>query len=806
MPVLKPLPIDHVLDQVRAHSTSGALLVRAPTGAGKTTRLPPVLDVEGAVWVVQPRRVAARAAARRMAAERGWSIGGEVGWHVRFDRKVGPNTKIVCMTSGMLLQALRRDPFLEGVGAVVFDEVHERALDQDLGLALVDALRRDAREDLLVVAMSATLDVGPLAEWLDAPLVDSEGRSFPVTPIYLDRPDTRWVEDQVADAVRRGLAEHEGDVLAFLPGVREIRRTAERLSGCDADIAMLYGDLSADKQDAALLPGSRRRVVLATNVAESSVTVPGVQIVVDAGLVRRPVFDPSTGLDRMQTQRISVASAEQRAGRAGRVSAGVCLRLWTAREHQKLRDFELPEVARVSVASALLQLLEAGIDVRTFRWLEAPSAHALEAAETLLERLGATEEGALTALGREMAGFPLHPRLARFVIEGARLGCASQVSTIAAMLSERNPLRDYVPSARTDSDLRDRLHALESGRGQPAGTHAVRRVAKQLGRSARRIAVDDSLSEQEAVGRAALAAWPDRVAKHRGDGRRARMVGGKGLELTRSSGVREPLFVAIDVAPASGDCPVRLASAVEEDWLETHIEDHVSFDASAERVRAVRCVQYGDLRLSSQTIPVEPVAGAACLERAATSRLDRVQPDDRGWREKLGRLAAVHRHLGGDWPAVDDALLRALLPELCGGRRTLGELRQADWHTALANQIGWGRVQQLAEHAPERIEVPSGSQIRLDWSNPDHPVLAVRMQEMFGLARTPTVLGGVPVRMHLLAPNMRPQQITDDLGGFWERTWPEVRKELRARYPKHDWPEDPLSASPRRRPGRRRPK
>ncbi|TNE84097.1 MAG: ATP-dependent helicase HrpB [Deltaproteobacteria bacterium] len=791
-----PLPIDAVLPDVLSATRSGAVVVSAPTGAGKTTRLPPALDVEGAVWVVQPRRVAARAAARRMAEENGWRVGEEVGWHVRFDRRFGPNTRVLCMTSGMLLQALRADPFLDGVGAVVFDEVHERALDLDLGLALVEELRRDARDDLLLVAMSATVDASHFGGWLGAPVVASQGRSFPVDIAYLPYPDDRPVEEQVAEAVRRALDESEGNVLAFLPGVGEIRRTHALLDGLP--VVELYGDLPPEKQDAVLRPGPGRRVVLATNVAESSVTVPDVRTVIDSGLARRPELDPSSGLDALRTVRISAASADQRAGRAGRTGPGRCLRLWTAREQAGLEAFDPPEIRRVSVAGALLALLEAGIDPRGFRWLEPPSEAAFDEAERLLAQLGATEGGGITALGRRMAALPLHPRLARLVAEGARLGQTRVVATAAALLSERDPLRGETVPRRTGSDLLDRVQALEAGRGHAAGRSQLFLVRDQLERAARSLPVEEATLAEEALARAALAAWPDRVARRRGESRRARMVGGKGVELRRESGVHAELFVAIDVEPRSGDAPVRLASPVEVGWLTPEEREVVWFDADSQRVRAEVHTVVGDLVLGRQTTSGDPQALAEALERAAAADPARVMPADGPWPVLRHRLAVAHRHLGEPWPNPDEVWVAGLLPELCAGCRSFEELRRGDWVSAVRNRLGYHALVELDRLAPERVQVPSGSHVRVDYSDPEHPVLAVRMQELFGLRTTPTILAGKPLRLHLLAPNLRPQQVTEDLAGFWERTWPEVRKELRARYPKHAWPEDPLSAEPLR--------
>lgn len=837
---MTPLPIDAVLAEVLAAARGGTFVLVAPPGAGKTTRVPPALldVVQGEVVVLEPRRVAARAAARRMAEERGEPLGRTVGYQVRFDRVDSPATRIRVVTEGVLLRRLQDDPLLQGVGAVLVDELHERSLDADLSLALLAEVR-EARPELVVGAMSATMDPGPIAAFLGAPVVESAGRAFPVEVSYLPYPDERPVEDVVADGVRRALAEGDGDVLAFLPGVREIRRTAERLPGID--VVPLYGDLPPEAQDAALRPGSGRRVVLATNVAETSVTVPGVATVVDGGLVRRPSYDPGTGLDRLDTVRVSRASADQRAGRAGRTGPGRALRLWTERLHLALSASDPAEVRRVDLAGPVLQLLAWGSDPLGFRWLEAPPEEAIRAALRLLADLGAVEGRHPTPLGRALVALPLHPRLGRLVLEGARLGHPDDAALAAAILAERDMAGPGAPSA---SDVLDRVDAVREGRGDPGLRRHVLRAADQIRRRAprpgdahpfpvapsfvhpspipppasegprsarpsdgsrRSASAEDAdgatLTRDEALLRAVLAAWPDRVARRRAPGSdRALMVGGKGVVLGGSA-VREPeLFVCVDLDAAGPEAKVRAASAVDRGWLSTEATEELAFDDAAGRVTARVVVRYRDLELAAHPTAPDPERAAALLADAAAARIDRAMPDDDGWRQLLARIACL-----AEWRPDHGAFdPRDLLPALCAGRRSLDDLRRADWTQAVREALGSARWRALEELAPERIAVPSGSRVRLAYEVGRPPVLAVRVQELFGLARTPTVAGGrVRVLLHLLAPNGRPQQVTDDLAGFWERTWPEVRKELRARYPRHAWPEDPLAARPESRPRRR---
>lgn len=814
------LPVDEVLAQLVCEAGRGGFVLTAPPGAGKTTRVPPALldAVPGRIVVVQPRRVAARAAAARIAWERGEPVGKGVGYQVRYERVGGPSTRIWVVTDGILLRMLQSDPLLDGVGAVLVDEVHERGLEQDLGLALLREVR-EARPELCVGAMSATVDPGPFAAHLGGvAVIGCPGRTWPVDVGYLGLPDPRPVEDVVADGVRRAIERHDGDALVFLPGVREIRRVGERLADLAArgiDVVPLYGDLPPDAQDRALLAGDRRRVVLATNVAETSVTVPGVRIVVDSGLARRPRRDPATGLDHLDTVRISRASADQRAGRAGRTGPGVVARLWTERDHRDRDAYDPPEVMRVDLCGPVLQILAWGGDPRRFGWIEAPPERAVDAAVSVLGELGAIDASGLTALGRDLAALPLHPRLARLAVEGARLGHPADAALAAALLAERDEGAGGAPvtptSPTTSSDVLERVDAVRARKGDAAVRHRVIRAAEQLeglvtrqaGRGRGR-----SADRDEALLRGVLAAWPDRVARRREAGSdRARMVGGRGVRLDpHSSAVRDAeLFVAVSVTADGPDARVRIASAIDEGWLDTEQVTVVAFDPATDSVRGRRVARYRDLELGAHPAPIDPVAAAACVEevaaaRIAAGRVDEVAPKDGGFAALRERIAAMARwDPDGAW-ALD---LTALLPSVCAGQRSLAGVRAADWVGAARDALGWQRWSELERRAPVRVSVPSGRAHPLDYAA-DPPGLSVKIQEMFGATTTPTVDDGrVRVRLHLLAPNGRPQQITDDLAGFWDRTWREVRGELRARYPKHAWPEDPRRAAPEVRPRRR---
>jgi len=836
-----PLPIDDVLPAlIAALGERGAVVLRAPTGAGKTTRVPPaILDAglagDGAVVLLEPRRVAARAAARRIAEERGARVGESVGYRVRFDNRTSAATRIIVATEGVLLRMLQDDPFLEGIGAVVLDEFHERSLDADLALSLSRRVREDARPDLQLVVMSATLDPLPLATYLDAAVIESEGFLHPVEVQYLDRPDDRWLDEQVASGVRRALTETDGDVLAFLPGVGEIRGTARRLSDLKTagiDVFELFGNLPPDKQDRALRKGKQRRVVLATNVAETSVTVDGVTAVVDSGWARVMRHDPAVGMDKLALARISQTSITQRTGRAGRTAPGVCFRLWTRNEERVFPRVLEPEIRRLELAGAALQLMAWGeTDLAAFPWFEAPGASRLDAARDLLQRLGAVEGATLTQIGHSMSRLPVHPRIARMLLEGHRLGHPRRTAGAAALLSERDPFRGGPRSRKArhhgDSDIADRLDAL-AGRGgrddlprvEPGAAQWIGRVRDDLFALVRRTegaAPRTRISADEAMARALLAGFPDRLARRREPGSdRAVMVGGRGVKLAPSCAVRDAeLFVCVDVDAGRreerAEAIVRAASAVSRAWLAAdrlQTTEHMEFDAAGQRVVGSRRTSFDDLVLDEVVIQTprgreaqEVLAAAAADNLAAALRLD--DENVVSLRTRVACLREWRPDL--ELPAMDDDAIRSLLPVLVRGRRSFAETKKAPLLDVLRGRLDWKQMQALDHDAPERIAVPSGSRIRLTYEAGRAPVLPVRIQEVFGLRATPSVASGrVKVLLHLLAPNQRAQQVTDDLPSFWANTYPLVRAELRRRYPKHAWPEDPLTARPERRPGRRK--
>lgn len=840
MPPPSALPIDAVLPElVAALRRSPNVVLRAPTGAGKTTRVPgAILDAGLAggkqVVMLEPRRLAARAAARRIAFERNAELGGEVGWNVRFDRRASRATRILVVTEGILVRRLQEDPFLEDIGCVIFDEIHERSLDTDLSLAMTRKLQRDARADLRLVAMSATLVPDALVRFLgDAPLVESEGRLFPVDVRYLGYEERVPLQRQMAAGVARALDSTNGDVLAFFPGVGEIRRTKEELrdiaSRRGVELHELYGDLPPEQQDSVLQRRASRKVVLATNVAQTSVTIDGVTAVVDSGLARVMRFDPSVGLDRLVLERISRASADQRAGRAGRTAPGVCLRLWSEGEQRSLAAEDDPEIRRVDLAGAALELLAWGErDLARFGWFEPPAAAALERASSLLRRLGALGDSGLTNLGQRMSEIPVHPRLARLMLEAEQLGCTSRAALAAALLSERDPfLRGHGRrSARHvgDSDLLDRVQALEAfersgsystdlGELDRGSAHFVLRARDQI---ARLVDTQDREGSAKSLARALLAAFPDRLARRREPkSRRGVMAGGRGVALSEESSVADaPLFLCLDLdAGARGEraeAPVRIASAVDRQWLDparVRTATEGVFDEERERVVAMKRTVFDDLVLEEVLAGVPDLAETSrALAQAAAERLERVLPpdDDELWgfvrrvqclREWMPELAL---------PDLSHDALKGVLPDLCEGRRSFEELRRAPWLDFVRARFDHRTLQTIEREAPERLAVPSGSEIRLVYEPLKAPVLAARIQELFGLAETPRVAAGrIGVLLHLLAPNRRPQQITEDLRSFWNNTYPLVAAELKRRYPRHSWPDDPWNAPAERRPRRR---
>jgi ATP-dependent helicase HrpB len=775
------LPIDEHVGRVQeALAASRAAVLVAPPGSGKTTRVPPALTGDGPVFLLQPRRVAARSIARRIAGEQGWRLGGEVGWQVRFERRFGPRTRLLVATEGVLTRRLQADPLLSSFGTIVLDEFHERSLHADLALAFARQAWL-ARPDLRLLVMSATLDAGPVARFLGrCPVVDVPGRPHPIEVRYAPGVTA-------AAAVRTVLQGPGGHVLCFMAGAPEIRRVQAELGELvGVRVLPLHGSLSSEEQDLALAPSGERKVILATNVAETSLTVEGVTDVIDTGQHKVLRYDPTRGLDRLELERIPADSAEQRAGRAGRTGPGRVLRLWDERE--RLRPRRQPEIERVDLAVPLLEVLAWGGDVAGFEWFEAPPPDAVAAAMRLLERLGAVCGGRPTREGEAMHRLPLHPRLARVFLTA---GAGARSAAVCAVLGEAwRPLAGADPPT-TDSDVLSAADRLAEAPPQvQAAARELERESAGIGSPAGPRGRETLERPDERLLRALLAGFPDRVARRREPGSsRLALSSSGGALLGRESGVRSgELLVALDVAGgaagAAGEPVVRMASRVEREWLDgVRTEVVHRFDESSGAVRAFSQSWYDRLMLEERPVPPDPDTAAALLADALVRR-GLGEPGER-LRRRL-EVAGLHVDLG-------KAALAA-----CQGRTTLPELGHPERWLDPATRSRLDRV------APERLPLPSGRTAPLDYREDGSIVAAAKLQELFGLAETPRIgPAGASVVFELLAPNGRPVQTTRDLRSFWERTYPEVRRELRGRYPRHPWPDDPWSAEPTHRATRR---
>lgn len=860
---MQTLPIEALLPSIeRSLRTTPNLVIEAPPGAGKTTRVPPfLLDArlsgEGEVWVLEPRRLATRLSARRVAEERGERPGETVGYQVRFEDVSGPRTRLRYLTEGVLTRKLLTDPQLKRVGAVVLDEFHERHLTADLALALLRRLQLESRPELRLVVMSATLDAGPIAEFLgQCPVLRSEGRRFAVEVEHLPRPDERPLAAQVESALGRLLKEEtDGDVLVFLPGAAEIRR-AQEMCGPMAERAgrlmlPLHGDLPAAEQERAVRPADRRKVILSTNVAETSVTIEGVTTVIDSGLARIAGHSPWSGMPTLEVARISQAAAVQRAGRAGRTRPGRCLRLYTAQDFNARPAHEEPEIRRLDLAEPVLELHAAGItDASRFNWFEPPSAHALAAAERLLGRLGALDAGGqLTTVGRRMLRLPLHPRLARMLVEAEARDVADHARIIAALVSERDIRANQTllerrgqrvvgPSSHGPSDLLELLdlfheaeraafapERLREMRLNPSAARAADRVRRQLERVSdgsknghkERSKAELSTESETRLLVSILTGYPDRVARRRemvgtNDSEVEFLLAGGGgaASLAPESVVRRASFiVAVDAEErresgrrGRGGTLIRLASAIEPEWLLDLYTEAVTetreplWNELAQRVEVVSRLIYDGLtldesRASEATGPeVSKALAEAALAAGVHSFIEREAIDS-----LLARISFVHRAFPEqDFPLLTEEDVRESLVRLCQGRRSFAELRLAAASGGLLEELrrklSPEQLRSLSKMAPERLTLARGRQVRVNYADGQPPWIASRLQDFFGMKEGPRVAGGrVPVVLHLLAPNNRPVQVTQDLEGFWARHYPEVRRQLSRRYPRHPWPE-----------------
>lgn len=832
------LPIDAVLPDLRKALTERhEAVLEAPPGAGKTTRVPLALLEESwlagqTILMLEPRRLAARAAAERLASELGEKVGETVGYRIRLESRVGPKTRIEVVTEGILTRRLQDDPALEGVGLLIFDEFHERSLDADLALALSLNGRELLRDEqpLKILLMSATLEGERLSSLLDdAPVVRSDGRMFPVQ-MHWGRPfqPGEFIEPRVVQAVLDAINDQSGSLLVFLPGQAEIRRVNQQLAdalGARVDIMLcpLHGELDLNAQRAAIEPAPHgvRKVVLATNIAETSLTIDGVRVVIDAGLARVPRFDPGSGMTRLDTQRISRASATQRAGRAGRLEPGVCYRLWSEAQHEQLAAYGAAEILQADLAGLALQLGRWGVTPTQLVWLDVPPAAAFAQAQDLLMRLGALEgqpgqARKLSAHGQAMAQLPAHPRIAHLLLRGQALGLGGLACDVAALLGERDILRG------AGADLHSRLALLEgterAARGAQGGVQRAKQLARQY-RGYLRGSATEPVSDPEHsrwLGALLALAYPDRVAHQRKPGgAEYRLANGRAALFAEADALmKQPWLVIADLGSRQGQREERIYLAAEFDPVlfdsvlaEQVIQfDQLDWDEREGVFRAERQRKVGELILSREPLTGldESAKGQALLALVRRKGLELLPwtPELRQWQARVGLLRTLdlQQKDSSEWPDVSNAGLLErlegwLLPYL-GKVSRLSHFSNLDLSSILHNLLPWPLPQRLDELAPHHLSVPSGSSVRLDYS--EHPpILAVRLQELFGLADTPRIANGRQiVKLHLLSPARRPVQVTQDLANFWRSTYAEVKKDLKGRYPKHYWPDDPLIAEP----------
>jgi ATP-dependent helicase HrpB len=810
---VSPLPIDTALPDLTAalRGNTAAVLV-APPGAGKTTRVPLVLAREDwalkarRILVLEPRRLAARAAADRMAQTLGERVGDTVGLRVRFGSKISSRTRIEIITEGIFTRLILDDPMLDGVSAVIFDEFHERSLDADLGLALARDVQQGLREDLRILVMSATIDGARIAKLLgDAPVIASEGRAFPVETRYAGR-DARPIEPQVADTIMRAMRADNGSVLAFLPGAAEIRRTKTLLevrAEPTTDVVALYGALTGDEQDRAIEPAppGRRKIVLATSIAETSITIEGVRIVVDSGLARVPRYEADVGVTRLETVRVSRAAADQRRGRAGRIEPGVCYRLWDEPQTAALEPFARPEILAADLSSFALDLAAWGGGPDQLAFLDPPPHAALTEAKALLRELGAIDgDGRITAEGKLLRRLPLPPRLARMVVDAGAEGDALPAAEIATLIGERGLGGD-------DVDLRERLNALRRDRSPRA------RDARAMAQRWAEIPPSQQAGAAQSVGALLALAYPERIAKNRGGGSGAfLLVNGRGANADLASPLaREPFLAVAELAGTAAQGRILSAAPITLVEIEQRFSDRIAareeivFDAASASLRGRKSRRLGAIALSDQPMPVAANDGTAqkLADGIAGLGIGRLPwtKSLQQWRDRVMFLRASE---GDEWPDLSDAALaqtvNAWLAPMLTTKIALGDITADELNTAVRALLPWPLQRRLDAEAPTHFTAPTGSQVAIDYEAEGGPKIAIRVQELFGLDRHPAIAGGkVPLLIELLSPAHRPVQMTRDLPGFWRGSYATVRAEMRGRYPKHPWPEDPIAAPATRR-------
>lgn len=813
-----PLPIDPALPGLTAalREDNTAVLV-APPGAGKTTRVPLVLLDEPwaqdkKILVLEPRRLAARAAAERMASTLGEKAGETVGYRVRFGSQVSRKTRIEVVTEGVFTRLVLDDPALSGIAAVLFDEFHERSLDADLGLAFARDAQQGLREDLKLLVMSATIDGARIAKSLNgAAVIESEGRSYPVETRYVGRDPRTAIDRAVADTAARALRSDQGSMLVFLPGTAEIRRAEtilrEQIGDPGVDIVPLHGSLDWAAQDRAIAPAppGRRKVVLATSIAETSLTIEGVRVVIDSGLARVPRYEPDVGLTRLETVRVSRAAADQRRGRAGRTEPGVCIRLWDEPQTASLEPYAKPEILSADLSGFVLDLAQWGVaDPGKLVFLDPPPPAALAEANALLAELGAIDtQGRITGEGRRLARLPLPPRLARMVVDAAAEGAGTLAANIAAILSERGLGGD-------DVDLAHRLAAFRRDRSRRC--EDARRMAGRWAELSSPKGGNENGESELSIGAVLALAYPDRIAKSRGAGGAFLLANGRGASVDPASPLaREPFLVIAELAGTAAQGRVLLAAAISlaeiEDRFSDRIEsrEEISFDAASYALRGRRTRRLGALALTDQPMKVAGGEDAARIfaEGIARHGLDRL-PWTKALQQWRDRVMFLRRAEGDEWPDLSDTALAAhpgnwLTPMLVG-KTALSDITADELHQALTGLLPWNLKRRLDAEAPTHFAAPSGSSVPIDYEAPEGPKLSIRVQELFGLDRHPSIAGGkIALVVELLSPARRPVQVTRDLPGFWRGSYAAVKAEMKGRYPKHPWPDNPLGAPATRR-------
>lgn len=813
------VPIDAVVQQLKdALSAHANAVLIAPPGAGKTTRVPLALIDE--IWLsgkrilmLEPRRMAARSSARYMSSALSEQVGGTVGYRVRLDSKVSKQTRIEVITEGILTRMLQDDPTLNGVGLVIFDEYHERSLHADLGLALCLQAQFIFREDLKILVMSATLDAISVAAMLnDAPIVESEGKIYPIETYYLNKPNKESLEHIVSHTIMNALRDHQGDIIVFLPGLGEIRRVGSKLRtmnhGEHVLVAPLHSSLTQEEQDLAISPSIQgvRKIVLSSSIAETSITVQGVHIVIDSGLMRVPRFSPRTGLTRLETVPVSQASADQRRGRAGRIGPGICYRLWTEQEGRQLPSHSVPEIKEADLAPLALELAAWGVaNLDELCWLDPPPDAAYYQAKDLLVQLGAlTAQGFITDHGKRMNELGLHPRLAHMLLKSADLGLESLACELAVILSERDTMIRH--SVESDIDITIRIEAIRND----SKLSGRLRMELQYWERVMNVNANTGYQDLSACGLLLAFAYPDRIAQRRSTGgfllRNGRGASIRGVQRLSN----ESYLVAVELDDQGAESRIYMAATIELGLLEQHMRDHIeetttiSWDRSVQAVRARRQTRIGSLVLKDHThSDLNPEDCLQPLLDGITTEGLHILPWAKGSRQLQHRVIYIRQH-DQSWPDLSDEALLADLEQWLGPHlfrmKNRADLQRIHLTQILESMLSWNQRQQLEAYFPTYIIVPSGSRIPIDYKDLAAPSIAVRLQEVFGLKQTPCIaLGKIPLTLHLLSPAQRPVQITRDLESFWQSTYYDIKKDLKGRYPKHYWPDDPLVAMPTNR-------